>query len=142
VGAPAFYSERQFLDLSGLTDYRFVRIWKENLDIMHNENYFYQLINTDPNEIISYESLQGYYEIFFDTEPDFVYFIANAPSYVIMVHPEFKENYEIVWLKTRQDNFRGYYAIYAKKDSSCIQDIDFDYVYVNEQLVPRSAVNG
>jgi len=118
VGCPAYESQREFYDLSGLTDYENARIWKKNSGLFLEQDLnYYQLVKEDPARIVNIPELQPYYNRFFnEVSPDFVFVIHNPPSYVLRIHPSWA-NYEEVWVRTRQDNFRGYYAVWAKKDS-------------------------
>lgn len=124
VGAPAYYSHRQFYDTSGLTNYENARIWKQNSELFLEQKInYYQLLEYPPEQIYTLPELQIYYNRFFNVSPDMIFMIHNPPSYVLGIHPKFQEQYREVWRRTRQDNFRGYYAVFAKINSTKVRGI-------------------
>ena len=98
---------------------------------MANESNFKILVKLDPRIIANGVDMQEYYSRFFAAKPDFVFAIGNAPSYILMVHPEFQKEYKLIWLKNRKDAFRGIYLIYARINDSCVKNIDFSKTYIN-----------
>ncbi len=139
VGAPAYYSERRFLDLSGLANYTYARIWRENKQWLE-EPAFPRIIRMDPRILTSIPSMQPFYTHFFQEEPDMVFAILNPPNYFLFAHPRFREEYVEVWRKQRQDAYRGYYAVYARKKSPCIQNVNFSEIILNGIPTPRDRV--
>jgi len=136
AGAPAYFSERRFVDTSGLTDYRFARVWRETPQLA-DEAAYGELVGRDPAAILTIPSLKEYYRLFFEANPDFVFVIANPPSYVLAIHPDFQRRYAEVWRKQREDDTRGYYALFANVRSPCVRNVDLSEVVVNDMPRPR-----